>query len=414
MELTSEQLEAYHRIPSKGWICLEGRAGTGKTTVAAKWIADNCRKYNIAVCAPTNKAVGVIRKKVGPSYATYCTIHSLLGLREHIDPDTGKITFKRKNNSVSKAGDFDIIFVDECSMVNEELFGYIHDEVDNCIFVGDINQIPPVGEDLSLTFSGAKITLKTIMRQEGDSDIIPCSIKLDTFTKGKGVFPINDAQFTSHIKMVFNQEQSKSDLDFAKVVAWRNEEVDYWNKLIRSYLFGDEINKVVPGDRLIASKPIYATADQILYHTNDEFTVVSVETHEENLGNDTTPLIFKYYYARTQFTDFDGEMQTRVIKVIHESSEKAYNETLEMLKGIALKAPPYNKSIAWREYFKLAEWYARVSYCWAITAHKSQGSTYRNCFLVARDIRKNREFAHRSKIMYTAMTRASTNLFILN
>src|SRR5574337_1074309 len=44
---------------------LEGYAGTGKTTLVGELLRTLGRQLNIAVAAPTNKAVNVLREKIG-------------------------------------------------------------------------------------------------------------------------------------------------------------------------------------------------------------------------------------------------------------------------------------------------------------------------------------------------------------
>jgi ATP-dependent exoDNAse (exonuclease V) alpha subunit len=56
---------------------------------------------------------------------------------------------------------------------------------------------------------------------------------------------------------------------------------------------------------------------------------------------------------------------------------------------------------------------AQVKYNYAITAHKSQGSTYENVIVIEPDIDANSKIVERNRIKYVAYTRAKSLLFIV-
>src|SRR5574337_1063779 len=61
---------------------LEGYAGVGKTFLVGQLLRNVHKRLNIAVAAPTNKAVNVLREKIGADVPVeYGSIHSFMGLR---------------------------------------------------------------------------------------------------------------------------------------------------------------------------------------------------------------------------------------------------------------------------------------------------------------------------------------------
>ena len=54
-----------------------------------------------------------------------------------------------------------------------------------------------------------------------------------------------------------------------------------------------------------------------------------------------------------------------------------------------------------------------MNYAYAITAHKSQGSTYNTTFVLEDDIDVNSDIVERNRIKYTAYTRSSKKLYVL-
>jgi ATP-dependent exoDNAse (exonuclease V) alpha subunit len=81
------------------------------------------------------------------------------------------------------------------------------------------------------------------------------------------------------------------------------------------------------------------------------------------------------------------------------------------LKIKAIQTKGRNKS--WIRYYGFIRRYADVSYGYAITAHKSQGSTYNTTFVLDDDINMNFNVVERNRIKYTAYTRASKKLYVL-
>jgi len=138
IELNEKQQQAVDYIESasfKSFFGIFGAGGTGKTT-AIKSINS---RFRVAFTAPTNKAAKVMRDSGCPVDATM-TIYSFLGLT--VNEATGKVTIDKKGRC--KSGDYDVLIVDECSMLNDDIcdrlrqLGRI-----KIICMGDHAQLPP-------------------------------------------------------------------------------------------------------------------------------------------------------------------------------------------------------------------------------------------------------------------------------
>ena len=73
----------------------------------------------------------------------------------------------------------------------------------------------------------------------------------------------------------------------------------------------------------------------------------------------------------------------------------------------------YTPREAWKEYSAFTKFYLWFGYIYALTAHKSQGSTIQNVFVVERNINRIPEAELRNKLKYTAFTRAAKELHVL-
>lgn len=120
-----------------------GEAGTGKTSVLGQAVETvRASGYSTAICAPTGRAAARIRELLDLPART---AHRLLGYGapDPNDPDDFSFPTKGKGNPIGA----DFIFVDESSMLSEELYRNLVDAMrkNACIrFFGDIHQLPPV------------------------------------------------------------------------------------------------------------------------------------------------------------------------------------------------------------------------------------------------------------------------------
>lgn len=229
-----------------------------------------------------------------------------------------------------------------------------------------------------------------------------------------GVFPIKKDDelfyFTKNILPMFKSPEYKKSIDYIKVIGWRNKVVDNYNKIIREYIFGMNLPKIMVGDKLIADSPIIENK-LTLISTNEEMEVLSVAVHTEELDEETS---LNYYYAKVRvFTE--EKYNEYMIRIIHESSEKTFYDICRLYIKVATDHPrgSFQSRSTWMDYYKFLEHWHQVKYSYAITAHKSQGSTYENAYVLKWDIETNLNVYERNRILYTACTRPSKNLYIV-
>ena len=144
--ILKEQSEICMEIFNKPISVLSGAAGTGKTTVIKALIANISRVHGsgaaVLIMTPTGKATERVKKQTGKSSTT---IHSFLAQNGWINEN---FTFKRVGGS--KETSYNTIIIDECSMIDLNLFATLvrainWNSVQRLILVGDPNQLPPIG-----------------------------------------------------------------------------------------------------------------------------------------------------------------------------------------------------------------------------------------------------------------------------
>jgi exodeoxyribonuclease-5 len=210
------------------------------------------------------------------------------------------------------------------------------------------------------------------------------------------------------------------DSEYAKIIAWRNKTVSTMNAIIRKAIYGEisETSKILNGEKLIANNPVIQD-DAVILNTNEEFTVESFSLNSEELSliisenpdDDTMKVNLKYYDTIVSLVDDDDDIVKYNIEILHEDSEHEFQKIANILKLKAIQTKGRNKS--WIRYYGFIRRYADVSYGYAITAHKSQGSTYNTTFVLDDDINMNFNVVERNRIKYTAYTRASKKLYVL-
>jgi len=145
-EAVQAQASVCAGIFNKGLSVISGGAGTGKTTVV-KSIIDGIEKAHGAgtsflLLAPTGKAADRLRERSGKPAQT---IHSFLAERTWMNDN---FTYKREGGNQEE--NIRIFIIDESSMIDQSLMATMFrainwNTVQRIIFVGDPNQLPPIG-----------------------------------------------------------------------------------------------------------------------------------------------------------------------------------------------------------------------------------------------------------------------------
>ncbi|KZL26373.1 ATP-dependent DNA helicase [Pseudovibrio sp. WM33] len=154
---------------------LFGYAGTGKTTLA-RHLAEGL-DGEVAFGAFTGKAAHVLRQK-GCEDAS--TIHSLIyrpkGTKKDDDDEDESPQFAI--NRDSPAAKVDLIIIDECSMVDEELGRDLLSFGKKVLVLGDPAQLPPVRGGGYFTEVEPDIMLTEVHRQAKDNPIVRMSMDI--------------------------------------------------------------------------------------------------------------------------------------------------------------------------------------------------------------------------------------------
>lgn len=166
-ELTAEQWAAVRSAFLSRISVLTGGPGVGKTVCTRAIVAESARaQAAVALCAPTGRAARRLEEATGHEAQT---IHRMLEWMPGREPG-----FKPGHPLPA-----DLVIVDEASMLNlrliEVLLGGLAEST-HIVFVGDADQLPPIGagkpfEDLIASEAAPVVRLSQIFRQAARSMI---------------------------------------------------------------------------------------------------------------------------------------------------------------------------------------------------------------------------------------------------
>ena len=450
--------------PVEDAVVLKGYAGTGKTFLVKRIIQyigltdDRCM---IACGAPTNKAVKVLFYSVGDAMdgyifedifkasarLTYSTIHKLLGMKEKVT-DTGEQIFLPDALNKSELSKYNYLIVDEVSMLDDKLCRDIlkYSEHIKIIFMGDPAQIPPVNRTDAIPFKDKHdynfklIELSEIMRQKGDNPIVQASFQIrsnllmkqpianvatNLNANGQGIIHLDPEKDRQKIRDILTQrfkcEEFDKDSDYMKVIAWKNNTVEYVNHVVREIRYGKNPGRYVIGEKLVARKPIFEKVEgksrnwgeywRVLFTTSEELEIQDIETRDIYLSESGYEMDMKVYVLEVScYSPTDNRYYHSRIQVVHEDSEKEFAQLLEKARKTAIDS---KQAAKWIAFYNLQKWSADVSYGYAITAHKSQGSTYKYVMIFENDVDANNKTLERNRIKYTSYSRATDVVYVV-
>lgn len=170
-----KELVKWINFPSD-FITVGGFAGTGKTSTIAyfrSFLATKIKR-KVAFCSYTGKAVRVLESKLKEFSSlqkqdSVSTIHSLL--YAPVTNSSGEVIVWSKKSELN----YDLIIVDEASMVDEYLWQDLLSFKIPIIAVGDHGQLPPIQGSFNLMKS-PKLKLEEIHRQAEGNPIIALSM----------------------------------------------------------------------------------------------------------------------------------------------------------------------------------------------------------------------------------------------
>lgn len=397
-EFADDIFEKY-KAKTHGLVLLDSFAGSGKTTVV-KWCLDKFIQPNdYSILSPTNKACSLYQ----PEYETQ-TLHQFFRWMRGGYDDNGNLSPQFKGSLQH----YPVLFIDECSMIDQELFNLILGEAHRSlvILLGDSKQLNPVkNNNTSPVFTFVDYLSKhdfsvnyRILDSDITSVISQCREQSCTTNLNFDMVPLITVR--DLVPKFHEMDQNGK----AVLIACSNDQVSKMNSFIRRkvYRYTDSI---VLGEKLIFTGKrgcctstannhvLSADCSGVEYTTGDEISIVQIHSRSVTLQNE----LIEFYIIRDQN---DIEWYYAKDKVAFES----------VAKKAKMNAVRSRSSRQWAKYYEFMETYCPdLKHRYAITAYKAQGSQYDAVFVDINNIitcrsRMNPECTTRE--IYTAVSRA--------
>lgn len=436
------KLEAFILSPPDGKdvFMLKGYAGTGKTTVVSSLVRIlSTYGYKYVLLAPTGRAAKVMSTYSGRQAST---IHKRI-FRQTSNPYSEGLAFARQPNKATNT----VFIVDEASMISDEkafgdsgllqdLMAYVFEQKSNkLLLIGDTAQLPPVNQSLSPSLDASymvaqfrcrvhELELRQVMRQAEESGILMNATnlrdqlaqkepQLKFLTKPyRDIFRMTGEKLEDGLRYAYD----KFGVENTTVICRSNKNANQYNQHIRRQIFFAE-EEIGVGDYVMVVRNNYfwlPKESSIGFMANGDFVEITKMIRLEELYG------FRFADVRVRFVDYPDEDELEVkilLDTLHCESpslpsadnQRLYNEVLQDYQDLKtkkersqeLKKNPHLNAL-------------QVKFAYALTCHKAQGGQWKAVFVdhgYLKEDMVNQEFA---RWLYTATTRASEQLFLVN
>jgi exodeoxyribonuclease-5 len=416
IQLSTEQQEAYNKF--NDWFTnssdqnkvftLTGLAGSGKSVLAA-YIQTLNEDLPIAYCAYTGKAASVLKKKltsfeVCPTYVG--TIHGLIYIR--MKDQKGNIKWFPRE---SLKDEFQLIIVDESSMVGEQIFRDLLDYDVPILFIGDNAQLPPVQDVPGTHFNNPDYSLTKIHRQAEGNPIIQFAHDI---RNGKPITQYPGDKIT-FLHKHFKSDATKLDnhlksynIERDMVVCGFNKTRVKLNRQIRSYL-GFTGESPVVGDKVICLKNnkeigIFNGMIGIVKESTPNIwkpkVLIDVVIEFDDVTYAGPCLKNQFYSERTADETVAKGIKKEYVQMI------ARNENMITVEGEDGTTSQIHKQSFINNYGNNIK-IELFDFSYANSVHKTQGSEFNKVIVIREEAPKLWE---QKRWDYTAITRASEEL----
>ncbi len=422
---------------------LKGYAGTGKTSLVKALVhITPLLRMRIILMAPTGRAAKVLNKYTGlPAH----TIHRRIYLHQRT-ADGQYRTILAENKLVNT-----LFVIDEASMISDYSIGYdgmnrrnlLDDLISfvaqgkNCrlLLIGDKAQLSPVGMELSpaldlellkasYAITAASRELTEVMRQALDSGILFNATAIRNKLSAQDIqLPLflldgfSDIAISSPMDLEDQLYDAFSQKDYsnAVIVCRSNKKANQYNQAIRNRILGMD-SEISGGDIIMAVKNNYYWLEESentgFIANGDLLEVLRIIRFEELYG-------FRFAHASLRFTDDSEQIEFESVLLLdslyadgpslaeeyfrrlYSAIEEDYMDEKTRAKRFAMirKNPYYNA--------------LQVKFAYALTGHKTQGGQWPTVFLDAGIYQQEQIDISYLRWLYTAVTRASDQLYLL-
>jgi len=431
MKLNIDQMKCINMILDNDISIITGGPGTGKSTLVSYLVS--CNKYNNnfkwCILTPTGKAAARFKNdKIINQVSNYFiyTIHSLYYklLKSEFIPF------------------FDLFIIDESSMLSYTHMSYLQKILSinknknyKIVFVGDSNQLPSIGlgdiyYNLQRDESVPKYNL-TINNRSGDNiiELLDLIKKNNRINFKEKIFQcpniklMDHEYFINNINEIYKENKEIQCLSRRKV----NYPKDHSNAIeggiflkIQEFYKNHNDNRFELNDKVYNKKNIYFNDINIMNGFTG--TIVKIETYLEltlffikfdnpikqsdyNNDSENTMIYYSYDYERSEYYYDKSLSKDENEKNIREQKSKMFDSLFDDYLTSYIN---YEEKEKWVEECNVSK---NLDFSYILTVHKFQGSECESIIFYLD--RTELWYGIDKKLIYTALSRAKKNLYIV-
>jgi ATP-dependent exoDNAse (exonuclease V) alpha subunit len=422
-----------------------GYAGTGKTTLVRSLVkAMPALNGKTMLLAPTGRAAKVLSNYTEKQAFT---IHKKIYIRR--PTDEGGFAFHLQQNLHTNT----VFIVDEASMISnsgglsrsgsgggsllDDLVEYVFSGT-NCklIFIGDTAQLPPVGMEespaldaaflkASYSFQVDSFELTEVVRQGSTSGILTNATQLReqirtedsmqphfTLEGFKDVIRIDGAE----LEDALNEAYNKFGAEDTMIVCRSNKRANIYNQQIRARIRWQE-SELSAGDFMMVVKNNYTWLPEDskagFIANGDIIEILRVGRIQEIHG-------FRFADVRMRMIDYpdepDQEVRLLLDTIMSETPALTQEDNRRLFDSVMLDYSDIAdrrlrlKKVKEDGFFNALQ----VKFAYAVTCHKAQGGQWPCVFVEQGYLTEDMMNVEYLRWLYTAMTRASGKLYLVN
>jgi len=421
---------------------LKGYAGTGKSSLIGALVKTMTQlEQKSVLLAPTGRAAKVFAGYSGhPAY----TIHKKIYRQKRFSSEP--VDFVSTDNLHKDT----LFIVDEASMISndgldshyfgsgrllDDLIHYVYGG-ENCrlLLIGDEAQLPPVMQEQSpalqpdiLKGYGLEVfeaMMTQIVRQGEDSGILFNATQIRNALREEttGMYPKLNISGFADIKKVSGEElideisaaYNRDGLEETMIISRSNKRANIYNQGVRNRILYRE-EELSPGDMLMVTKNNYfwtENIDGVDFLANGELLeVLRVRNTRDLYG-------FRFCDILVRHPDYDLELELKILldTLYSETTGLSKEKNAELFYNILEDYADVPGKDGKMKKMKIDPYYnaVQVKYGYAVTCHKAQGGEWKNIFLDMGYISEEHLGVNFYRWLYTAITRASNQLYLVN
>ena len=421
---------------------VKGYAGTGKTSVISAFVKTlNDFKTRPVLMAPTGRAAKVLSAY---SEEQAFTIHKKI-YRQKSSAD-GFGAFVLNYNTYHHT----FFVVDEASMISRystdrNLFGtgnllddlltfVYNDHHCRLVLIGDTAQLPPVGQEESPALDRRQLEkhglevfeceLTEVVRQSQESGILyDATAVRSLITEQQTGYPLLNTGIFTDVERISGEDlidtitnaYDKYGIDETAIICRSNKQANRYNQGIRNRILYRE-EELTAGDFLMVVRNNYhwiKDAENISFIANGDIVqLIRIRRYIERYGfrfAEVDLCLPDYHHCEFTAVIMLDALSSEAASITDEQNRRLYFSVAEDYTHIAGKAQRY-AAVREDPFFNALQ----VKFAYAVTCHKAQGGQWRCVFIDQGWLTDEMTNIGYLRWLYTAITRATEKLFLVN